>query len=141
MATPEATAGGEVTIQRLVEWHDTDAAGHQHHSAILRWVEQAEAELLRGHGLAGLFGRTPRVRHEVNYRSRLWFGETVRTRLRIVRLGRTSLRYEFTVHGESGVAADGTMVIAHVEPDAPAATPWPPEVRSALAGVVEVVGR
>ncbi|CCH31349.1 thioesterase family protein [Actinosynnema sp. NPDC047251] len=135
MATPDLRP--EVTIERRVEWHDTDAAGHQHHSAILRWVEHAEAELLRGLGLARLFGRSPRVRHEVNYRSRLWFGETVRARLAVVRVGRTSLHYEFTVHGESGMAADGTLVIAHVEPDAPGATPWPDDVRSALAGPVE----
>ncbi|MBB5953925.1 acyl-CoA thioester hydrolase [Saccharothrix tamanrassetensis] len=130
----DSTQGLEVTIERRVEWHDTDAAGHQHHSAILRWVEQAEAELLRRHGLARLFGRTPRVRHEVDYRSRLWFGEPVRTRLRIAGLGRTSLRYEFTVHGESGVAAEGSMVVAHVAPGAPGATPWPDDVRAELGG-------
>lgn len=122
----------EVTIERTVEWYDTDAAGHQHHSAVLRWVEAAEAELLRRHRIAWLFGRTPRVRHEVNYRARLWFGETVRTRLRIERLGRTSLSYAFEVHGTSGLAADGTLVVAHAEPDSPSATPWPDEVRAAL---------
>ncbi len=130
MATPDHRP--EVTIERRVEWHDTDAAGHQHHSAILRWVEHAEAELLRGLGLSRLFGRSPRVRHEVNYRARLWFGESVRTRLRVVEVGRTSLRYDFTVHGESGVAADGTLVIAHVEPGAAGASPWPDDVRSTL---------
>ncbi|MEU5692092.1 thioesterase family protein [Actinosynnema sp. NPDC020468] len=139
MATPESRP--EVTIERRVEWHDTDAAGHQHHSAVLRWVESAEAELLRGLGLAHLFGHAPRVRHEVDYRARLWFGEVVRTRLWIARVGRSSLRYEFTVRGESGVAAEGALVIAHVEPGAPGATPWPEDVRSTVAGLVGVVDR
>ncbi|MBW4718510.1 acyl-CoA thioesterase [Saccharothrix obliqua] len=130
MATPDPRSG--VTIERRVEWYDTDAAGHQHHSAVLRWVEQAEAELLRGLGLAGLFGRTPRVRHEVNYRSRLRFGEVVRTSLRVVDLGRTSLRYEFAVRGATGPAADGVLVVAHAEPDAPGATPWSDDVRALL---------
>jgi acyl-CoA thioester hydrolase len=121
-----------MTVECRVEWHDTDAAGHQHHSAILRWVEAAEAELLRERGLAWLFGRTPRVRYEVNYRSRLWFGELVRIRLEVAQLGRTSLRYEFEVDGSGGVAADGSMTVVHAEPDAPAATPWPDEVRVAL---------
>ncbi|RKT54846.1 acyl-CoA thioesterase [Saccharothrix australiensis] len=136
MATPDATPDGrfEATVERRVEWHDTDAAGHQHHSAVLRWAEQAEAELLRRHGLARLFGRTPRVRHEVDYRARLWFGECVRTRLRVVRLGRASLEYAFTVHGESGLAAEGRVVVAHVPPGASAGTPWPDDVRSALDG-------
>lgn len=122
----------EVTIERVVEWHDTDAAGHQHHSAILRWVEAAEAELLRTLGLDWLFGRTPRVRHEVDYRARLRFGETVRTRLRVAAIGRTSLRYGFEVHGAQGLAAQGQVVIAHAEPDSGRATPWPPHVRAAL---------
>lgn len=136
MAAPdqEAAHGAapEATIERKVEWHDTDAAGHQHHSAILRWVESAEAELLRQRGLAWLFGRAPRVRHEVNYRARLWFGETVHTRMRVERLGRTSLHYAFEVRTASGVVADGTVVVAHAEPDSPSAVPWPDEVRSAL---------
>lgn len=131
----------DVTIERRVEWHDTDAAGHQHWSAVLRWVEQAEAELLRQHGLSWLFGRTPRVRHEVNYRARLWFGETVRTRLWITRLGRTSLHYAFEVHGESGLAADGKLIIAHAQPDSPTATTWPDEVRAALGTDDEVTAR
>ncbi len=76
----------KVTIERTVEWFDTDAAGHQHHSCIVRFVEAAEAALLREHDLAWLFGETPRVRHEINYRSRLWFGETVTVTLKVVRL-------------------------------------------------------
>ncbi|MEU6734627.1 thioesterase family protein [Streptomyces physcomitrii] len=122
-----------VTLKRRVEWVDTDAAGHQHHSAILRWVEAAEAQLLRAHGLEWLFGRAPRVRHEVDYRARLWFGEEVTTHLRVERLGRTSLAYAFEVHGREGLAAEGRLVVVHAEPDAPAATPWPAEVRAAFA--------
>lgn len=49
----------KVTIERTVEWYDTDAAGHQHHSCIVRFVEAAEAALLREHDLAWLFGETP----------------------------------------------------------------------------------
>lgn len=128
----------EVTIERRVEWHDTDASGHQHHSAVLRWVEAAEAELLRSRGLAWLFGRTPRVRHEVNYRSRLWFGQVVRIRLWVAGLGRSSMRFDFEVTGATGPAAGGTVVIAHAEPDAPSTVPWPDEVRVALGDVAEV---
>ncbi|MEV6610344.1 thioesterase family protein [Kutzneria sp. NPDC051319] len=124
----------EVTIERVVEWYDTDAAGHQHHSVILRWAEAAEAELLRQHGVAWLFGRTPRVRHEVNYRSRLWFGELCKTRFWVESLGRTSLTFAFEVHGSHGLAATGSVVVVHAEPDEGKATPWPEEVVAALGG-------
>lgn len=122
----------EVTIERTVEWYDTDAAGHQHHSCIVRFVESAEAALLREHGLAWLFGETPRVRHEINYRNRLWFGETVRVTLRVSRLGNTSLQYEFEVRGKEGLAADGVLVVAHAKVDSPKATPWPQAVVDAF---------
>ncbi|MFF7944915.1 acyl-CoA thioesterase [Nocardia gamkensis] len=70
----------------------------------------AEAELMRHRGLSGLFGRTPRVRHEINYRARLWFGETVCIWLWVTKLGRTSLHFAFEVQGEFCSAADGTLV-------------------------------
>ncbi|WP_326565151.1 thioesterase family protein [Amycolatopsis rhabdoformis] len=132
-AKPAELAGPQTTIVRTVEWHDTDASGHQHNSAVLRWAEEAEASLLRGHGLAWLFGRTPRVRHEVNYRGRLWFGDEVRVTMRVARIGRTSLTFGFDVVGPNGAAADGTVVVVHAEPDSPAATPWPDKVLSALS--------
>jgi acyl-CoA thioesterase FadM len=134
---PTASTAGTrpiVTITRRVEWPDTDAAGHHHHSAVQRWVEAAEAELLRQHGQDGLFGRTPRVRYEVDYTARLWFGEAVEIELAIARVGEKSMRYEFTVRGESGVAATGSMVVAYAAADAPHAVPWPDDVRAALVG-------
>jgi len=128
-------SGPEVTIERTVEWYDTDAAGHQHHSVILRWAEAAEAELLRQHGVAWLFGRTPRVRHEVDYRSRLWFGEVCKTRFWVESLGRTSLTFAFEVHGQNGLAANGSVIVVHAEPDQDKATPWPDDVVKALGSL------
>jgi acyl-CoA thioester hydrolase len=122
----------EVEIERRVEWSDTDAAGHHHHTAILRWAEAAEAQLLRNLGLDWLFGSSPRVRHEVDYTGRLWFGDVVRTRLWVDRLGRTSARFAFEVHGPKGLAALGAVTVAHTERDQPRATPWPDEVRALL---------
>lgn len=120
-------------IERRVEWSDTDASGHQHNTAVIRWVEAAEAELLRQHDLDWMWGRTPRVRHEINYRGRLWHGQLVSTRLRVAALGSTSLTYRFQVTGPSGPAADGRVVIVHAAPDATSSTPWPQDVRTAFA--------
>ncbi|MCX5409391.1 acyl-CoA thioesterase [Streptomyces sp. NBC_00335] len=131
-----------VVVERRVEWTDTDAAGHYHHSTVIRWVEAAEAVLLRRLGLSHLFGSTPRVHFEADYRARLWFGEAVRTELRVTKVGTSSLHYAFTVRGEPGpegpegpdgaVAASGRMVIAHSAARATGTTPWPAEVREVL---------
>ncbi|MGW7124885.1 acyl-CoA thioesterase [Streptomyces sp. NPDC054901] len=127
---PEPTG---VVVESRVEWPDTDAAGHYHHSTVVRWVEAAEAVLLRRLGLSHLFGSTPRVHFEADYRARLWFGDAVRTELKVTRVGTGSLHYAFTVRGEQGVeAATGRMVIAHSAARASGATPWPADVRHAL---------
>ena len=128
----EPAPAPHVVIERRVEWQDTDAAGHHHFSAVQRWAEAAEAELLRQLGLDRLFGSIPRVHFEADYRARLWFGENVRTELRIARIGTSSLHYAFTVHGESGVAATGRMVVAHSAADATGSAPWPQDVPAAL---------
>ncbi|MCD2185773.1 acyl-CoA thioesterase [Actinomycetospora soli] len=119
-----------------MEWHDTDAAGHQHHSAVLRWVEAAEAELLRSVGCARLFGRTPRVRHEVDYRSRVFFGDEVETTLRVEALGRSSLTYAFDVACSDRPVASGRLVIVHAPSATGGAEPWPEDVRAALGPIV-----
>ncbi|MBT2469830.1 acyl-CoA thioesterase [Streptomyces sp. ISL-66] len=122
-----------VVVERRVEWQDTDAAGHYHHSTVVRWVEAAEAVLLRRLGLAHLFGSTPRVHFEADYRARLWFGETVRTELRVTKVGTSSLHYAFTVRGEGDEpAATGRMIIAHSASRATGSTAWSDDVREVL---------
>ncbi|MEV2278077.1 thioesterase family protein [Nocardiopsis sp. NPDC049922] len=126
-------AGPSVTVTRRVEWPDTDAAGHYHHSTVVRWVEAAEAELLRNLGLSHLFGSTPRVRFEADYEARLWFGQLVTVELRVERLGRSSLHYAFRVADEAGGrAAAGRMVVVHSAARATSSVPWPDDVRAAL---------
>ena len=118
-----------IVVQRRVEWPDTDAAGHYHHSTVIRWVEAAEAVLYERLGISGLFGQIPRVRHEVDYLDRLWFGDIVDIEFGIAELGRTSVRYAFEVRRGSTVAARGVMVAVSSEPDADGTQPWSEDVR------------
>lgn len=120
-----------VTIQRVVEWSDTDASGHYHHSTVIRWVEAAEQRLHEQLGVT-LFGKTPRVRYEVDYLSRLWLGDRLDVELTLASVGRTSLRYEFAVRHGDDVAARGVMVCVNSDPDVGTAAPWSDDVRAAL---------
>ena len=70
--TPPTTRPS-IRVERTVEWPDTDAAGHYHHSSVIRWVEAAESELHLALGLPELFGHVPHVHYEVDYLERLWF--------------------------------------------------------------------
>ncbi|WP_084714084.1 AMP-binding protein [Streptacidiphilus rugosus] len=132
----EANVTGEparVVVERRVEWHDTDAAGHYHFSSVQRWAEAAEAVLLRRLGLAELFGSIPRVHFEADYRERLWFGDTVRVDFRVARVGGSSLHYTFDVHGPRGLSATGAMSVVHSAATARATERWPDHVRQVLA--------
>lgn len=135
MDTPIATA----TAVRRVEWVDTDAAGHQHHSAVLRFVEACEAQLFRDLGVTGYFGHAPRVRQEVGYRAKLYFGQEVTTEVLLDRLGRTSMTFSFRVWGEAfdgaprRLAAEGSFVTVCVPPGSEQSAPWPEDIRQRLA--------
>jgi len=48
-----------VVVDRRVEWQDTDAAGHYHHSTVIRWVEAAEAVLAWTGATTGSCGSEP----------------------------------------------------------------------------------
>ena len=65
--------GRTISLERTVEWVDTDASGHQHNSVVIRWVEAAEAQLMRELELPEYFPNAPRVQHVVNFTGMLWF--------------------------------------------------------------------
>ena len=63
----EAPPYAAASIRRQVEWVDTDASGHHHNSAILRWVEAFEAVLFHDLGLDDYFPLAPRVHQTVDF--------------------------------------------------------------------------
>jgi acyl-CoA thioester hydrolase len=137
--TKAAPAGApEVTLTRVVEWPDTDAAGHYHHSTVVRWVEAAEAELLERLGVVHMFGVIPRVRYEVDYRARLWFRDRITVQLWVAEVGRASVRYEFCVRRGDEVAAAGAMTAVCIDADAGRSAAWPDDVRARFEGVSHI---
>jgi acyl-CoA thioester hydrolase len=121
-----------VVVQRRVEWHDTDAAGHHHHGAVLRWVESAESVLLHRRDATALYGRIPRVHYEADYRNRVFYGQVIEIELAVERVGEKSVRYAFVVRSGDLVAATGKLVMAMASRDSPGAMALPPEIRLAL---------
>ena len=121
-----------------VEWMDTDAAGHHHNTAIMRWIESAEAALMRERRVPGYFGTAPRVRHEVDFEARLWFGQEVTATVVVERIGASSMTFGYEVWGEAfdgrprTRAAVGRYVTVHVPEGADGSQPWPAEWVAAL---------
>ena len=128
-----------------VAWMDTDASGIHHNTAITRYVEGAEGELMRSRGLTDYVPKAPRVRYEVDFQAPLRAGQEVTTVIDLVRIGTSSMSFDFEVWGEAFGerprlrAAAGRMVTVHVPGDYAAktdarSTPWPTEWISALRG-------
>jgi len=134
--TDEREGGGaSIVVRRRVAWNETDAAGHNHFTAVFRWLEEAEHSLLRAIGAAtAMIARIPRVHIDVDYHDRLYFGEVIDVRVGVVRVGTSSCAFEFEVLKADGVRAiSGNYVIVHASSTASGAAPWPAAMREALA--------
>lgn len=128
------SAHAAVVVHRRVAWNETDAAGHNHFSAVFRWIEETEHELYRQLGFdSAMIDRIPRVHIEADYRQRLYFGQWIAVEVAVASVGRASCEFTFTVRTEDDqVAAEGRYVIVHVASTSTGATPWPDAIRAAL---------
>lgn len=137
-------AAPAASIERRVEWVDTDASGHQHNSSVMRWVEAAEAQFMLELGLTDYFPAAPRVNQTINYRARLWFGQGITATVWVERLGTKSLTFGFNVLGHAfrqhaqALAASGTFTTVYLPPGNTASEPWPEHYRAALKGTSDV---
>ena len=126
--------GSRVTAYRRLAWNETDAAGHNHFSAAVRWLEETEHTLYRALGLGLEFiDRVPRVSLRLDYRRRLYFADELRIELGVVRVGTSSCTFAFTVFNAAGdEAVSGEYVVVHVQATDGGSAPWPPQMKAAL---------
>lgn len=125
--------GATVTLERQLDWIDTDAAGYWHHSTLWRFVEAAEAQLHRDLGIVDVtFGFTPRRRLEAEFFSPLLFDRPALITLAVASVGRTSATYEARVASDDTLIATARLVVVFIDGDG-RASPWPAPVARALA--------
>lgn len=126
--------GVSVSIRRRVQWMDTDAAGIWHHSVVVRWAEEAEAEMHRRLGIIDeTFGVTPRVRTEFDFADSLRFDEVVDVVLTVADLGETSVTYQVEVISGSRVIVSGRMVAVLIDREDGSKRSWPLHMRQAMS--------
>ncbi len=122
-----------ISIQRRVQWMDTDAAGIWHHSVVIRWAEEAEAELHRRLGIIDeTFGATPRVRTEFDFGIPLRFDDIVDITLTVADLGETSITYQVEVKSDSEPVATGSVVAVLIDRDNGQKRMWPDHLQRVL---------
>ncbi len=124
--------GAAVTLERQLDWVDTDAAGHWHHSTLWRFVEAAEAQLHRDLGIVDVtFGFTPRRHLEAEFFAPLLFAQPATVDLEVSAVGRTSATYAARVTSADTLIATARLVIVFIDGDG-RARPWPDDVANAL---------
>jgi acyl-CoA thioester hydrolase len=108
----------EQVEQARVAWVDTDAGGRIHFTAAFRWAEQAEVALLRRLGfMADRWGDYPRRKVEAEYLKVLRFEDEVEVRLRVDKVGRTSITYAWSICKEDEPYIKGRHTVVHVNAD------------------------
>lgn len=117
-----------------VQFIDTDLGGRIHFTAVFRWAEAAETGLYRKLGLIDdERGSYPRRHVEADYLRMLTFDDEVDIRLRVDKVGRTSIGYVWDVLHEGEVAVTGRHTIVRVDSEG-RPLPLDDRTRAVLAG-------
>ena len=123
----------EHSHRRRVAWVDTDAGGRIHFTAAFRYAEAAETELMREAGLlADEWADYPRRHVEAGYHRVLVFDDEIEVRLRVERLGTSSITYAWEITRAGDLCIDGRHTAVHVD-RAGRPVPLSDSVRAALS--------
>jgi acyl-CoA thioester hydrolase len=146
----------EHRTRRRIEFSDTDAGGIAHFARFFVFMEIAEHELLRAVGCDpgaarqadGRLVGWPRVASSCEFLSPVRFGDELDIHVQVVRVGRTSLSFGFSLsHDGTPVALGRTTTVCAVldAPEGIQPIPIPEALRARLteapAGAVEPAGR
>ena len=121
-----------------IRFVDTDASGRIHYTALFRFFEAAETELFRTFGIhydKGTFN-FPRVHAECDIKGALRHDYLIEVAVCLTKLGRSSLRLEFTVRKEGEAAATGAIVMVCMDRQTQRAIPIPDALRTRFAGIL-----
>ncbi|HEX8099831.1 MAG TPA: thioesterase family protein [Actinomycetota bacterium] len=128
-----ALSPARITVQRRIEWSDTDASGYWHNTAAFRWIEVAETTLFDRLGILNdIYGRLPRVRISAEFRKGLHHKDLVDIELAIASVGTTSVTYEFRMQSGGETAVEGTAVAVLLDRAGGQPVPWPDGYRKLL---------
>jgi YbgC/YbaW family acyl-CoA thioester hydrolase len=113
---------GELTLQRRVEFCETDRVGMVHFSNYFRYMDSAVGEFFRALNLPGPLSRYwggthddeldwPYVSVACDFKKPLGFDDAVDICIRVKRIGTKSLTFEITFRKENEEVAAGQAVV------------------------------
>lgn len=130
------------TVRIRVAFVDVDSSLRIHFTAMFRYMEVAEHELMRSIGLPYATALQslafPRVHLECDFQGALRYDDELDVTARIERVGGSSWTVAFAAYPPGAVSTDaptlatGRMTIVAMDPATERATPLPEELRRAL---------
>jgi acyl-CoA thioester hydrolase len=135
----------QATIRIRVQFADVDSSQRIHFTAMFRYMEVAEHELMRNIGLpyatAPERPALPRVHLSCDFRGAIRYDDELDVSAHLARLGTSSWTVAVTArnvsHDQSPIVAEGQMVIVSMDPVTERATPLPGELREALLATMD----
>lgn len=120
-------------VERLrVAWVDTDAGGRIHFSNAFRWAEVAEVGLVRNVLSIEEWGDFPRKHVHAEFLKVLRFDDEIEVRLRVDRVGTTSITYAWTISKDGEPYVLGGHTVVHVDAGG-RPSPVPDRIKAALS--------
>jgi YbgC/YbaW family acyl-CoA thioester hydrolase len=129
------------SIQRRVEFGDTDMAGIMHFSNYFRFMEAAETAFLNARGLSvtwtdgGVRYGFPRVSAACDYAKPVRFEDVLTIGVTVEKIGSKSVSYRFDFTAENTPVATGRMTAVYCRSAGPGhieALTIPPDLRAKL---------
>jgi acyl-CoA thioester hydrolase len=135
----------QATIRIRVQFADVDSSQRIHFTAMFRYMEVAEHQLMRNIGLpyatAPEGPALPRVHLSCDFCGAIRYDDELDVSAHLARVGTSSWTVAFTArnvsHEQSPVVAEGQMVIVSMDPATERATPLPAELRKTLLAAMD----
>jgi acyl-CoA thioester hydrolase len=138
LSAPPAPEEYRYALAIPTRWHDNDMHGHVNNveyysffdTAVTVWLVN-EAKLdVRSADMLGLC-----VESQCDFRAPISFPDTVDARMRVGKIGRSSVRYEVALFSDGACAATGRFVHVYVDRATRRPVELPEDLRSALERV------
>ncbi|HEU0026256.1 MAG TPA: thioesterase family protein [Ktedonobacterales bacterium] len=129
------------TVRVRVPFVDVDSSDRIHFTAVMRYWEVAEHELMRGIGMPYATAlreiACPRVHVSADFRGSIVYDDLLDVEARVANVGRTSWSVAFTARRadtdpDAPILAEGRMTIVAMDPATERPTPLPDDLRRAL---------
>ncbi len=131
------------TVRVRVPFVDVDSSDRIHFTAVMRYWEVAEHELMRGIGMPYATAlhevAFPRVHVSADFHGSIVYDDLLDVEARVASVGRASWTIAFIArHADAGpdapILAEGRMTIVAMDPATERPTPIPDDLRRALSG-------